>query len=233
MLKDRRVVTAIGMGVALLAGLVIAVLVIWRQPPDVDEVGSQSGLVVETGRADDSRLDPAHPLRCFVDGKSIGELPLSECARRNGVATGALDVGLDPSGALAAGPAGAASHGELTPLPPDEEEMDAPVRPQAAEPAATPLPAPEADSPPTPALEFCWRYGDGAWSRLPDVVSLQACVQALFAGQCQPPGVMAYGRWGSRTLRLLGSTVQVSADGRTFRPLSQQATNCVVAPQER
>lgn len=34
------------------------------------------------------------PLPCFVNGRSVGELSLPACARRNGVASGPLDVGL-------------------------------------------------------------------------------------------------------------------------------------------
>ena len=58
--------------------------------------------MVVSGRDDDAKLDPKRPLRCFVGGQFVGELPLAVCAQRNGVATGALDVGLDQAGALAA-----------------------------------------------------------------------------------------------------------------------------------
>ena len=54
--------------------------------------------MVETGRDDDIKLDPKRPLRCFVAGQFVGEMPVSACARKNGVATGALDVGLDAGG---------------------------------------------------------------------------------------------------------------------------------------
>jgi hypothetical protein len=114
-LQDRRVILAGGAALALLAGLAVAVLIGRGQSgPDAPPPASQGGLVVQTGRDDDIKLDPQRPLRCFVGGKFVGELPLGECARRNGVATGALDVGLDPSGALAA--ANGAS-GDITPLP--------------------------------------------------------------------------------------------------------------------
>ena len=114
--KDRRVLALAGMAVALLAGLIIAFVLV-RRPNANSEAppASQGGLVVQTGRDDDAKLDPMRPLRCFVNGQFVGELPLSDCAKRNGVATGALDVGLDPSGALAAanGPSS-----QITPLPP-------------------------------------------------------------------------------------------------------------------
>jgi hypothetical protein len=134
-LQDRRVVLAGGAALALLAGLAIAVLIGRGQTgSDSPPPASRGGLVVQTGRDDDIKLDPQRPLRCFVGGRFVGELPLGECARRNGVATGALDVGLDPSGALAAAN-GASS--EITPLP---------VTPQPV----TPL-APEADRSAPPA----------------------------------------------------------------------------------
>jgi hypothetical protein len=114
-LKDRRVVLAVGAGVALAAGLAVAALMAasHRDGPDAPPA-SRGGLVVQAGRDDDIKLDTTRPLRCFVNGLLVGELPLADCAKRNGVATGALDVGLDPSGALAA------SHGlstNITPLP--------------------------------------------------------------------------------------------------------------------
>ena len=37
-----------------------------------------------------------------MGGSFVGEITLAECAKKNGVATGALDVGVDETGALAA-----------------------------------------------------------------------------------------------------------------------------------
>jgi hypothetical protein len=218
-IRDRsRLVVAAGMGLALLAGLVIAVAILLRHGAPVAVADAQTtGLVVETGRADDARLDPAHPLRCFVDGKSVGELPLRECADKNGVATGALDVGLDSSGSLAAanGPTS-----DVTPLPPKDETAAVPADDDTA---ATPAQA---------ASGVCWRYGAGGWNRLPDEIALGACVQALYSNRCAPPGSVAYGRWGSKTLRLVGGQVQVSDDNRNFRFLSAQAGGCGMAPSD-
>src|SRR3978361_1153058 len=96
-LKDRRVLALIGMAVALIVGLAVAFVLV-RKPNASSEAppASQGGLVVQTGRDDDIRLDPMRPLRCFVGGQFVGELPLNACAKRNGVATDSLDVGLDP-----------------------------------------------------------------------------------------------------------------------------------------
>src|SRR5215472_4389411 len=113
---DRRLLLGAGGVVALLAGLAIAfVLLRHDHAPAQPPPASQGGLVVESGRDDDLKLDPKRPLRCFVNGQFVGELPLSICAQRNGVATGALDVGVDQSGALAASNG---VGGDITPLPP-------------------------------------------------------------------------------------------------------------------
>src|SRR3954464_9713887 len=63
---------------------------------------SQGGLVIESTGGAPSKINPSGPLRCFVDGRLVGDLSLADCARRNGVATDALGVGVDASGALSA-----------------------------------------------------------------------------------------------------------------------------------
>ena len=101
--QDRRGLLVAGGLVALVAGLGLAFAIVARddgssRPPPA----SQGGLVVQATRPeDDGKLDPSRPLRCFVSGQFVGELTLAQCAERNGVATGALDVGLDETVALA------------------------------------------------------------------------------------------------------------------------------------
>jgi len=165
-----------------------------RTPPPP---ASRGGLVIDPSGTHAGRIDPAGPLRCFVDGRLVGELALAECARRNGVATQALDVGLDASGAPAAAQAGAAA---VTPLPP--------IAPAAAPAAA-------------PTTGACWSYAGGSWRRLPGDTSLDGCVQALFAGRCAKPGEAGYGRFADQTLRLVPGKVEISADNHSFRTLSQ------------
>lgn len=138
--KDRRRVLAIGVVAAVVAGVILAVVVAsGRRRPEGAAPASRGGLVVQTGRDDDIKLDPKKPLRCFVGGQFVGETPLSDCARRNGVPAGALDVGLDPSGALAASRQGGAA---ITPL------ATAPEPPVAPEPEASPSPEPDGEAPP-------------------------------------------------------------------------------------
>ena len=218
-LKNRRVVVLMGMGLALIAGLILAgVMMTVRHSPGEASPASQGGLVVQTGRDDDIKLDPRRPLRCFVNGQLVGELPLADCARRNGVATGALDVGLDPSGALAA------SNGvsdQITPLPPAADAASAAVATESiseSAPVATP-PSPKSDG-------ACWAYGEAGWTRLPGETSLNACVQTLYGGQCTRAGVAAYGRWADRTLRLTQGRVEISKDNRNFRLLIDQSEAC-------
>jgi hypothetical protein len=211
-LKDRRVIAFGGAGLALVAGLAIAWLVLSRSHrPTEAPPASQGGLVVVSGRPDDAKLDPKRPLRCFVGGQFVGELPLAVCAQRNGVATGALDVGLDQAGALAA-TNGASSN--LTPLP-QQPAQSLPVTEQAPQaPAAAP---PQVQT--NAAAQACWRFGAGGWRQLPAPLSLQLCVQALYAGRCPSGDDAFYGRWGDQTLRLSGGRVEISPDNRDFTPL--------------
>ncbi|WP_332771786.1 hypothetical protein [Phenylobacterium sp.] len=223
-LNDRRSrLVLAGGALALVAGIGIAAALISggkgenAQPPPA----SQGGLVVETGAADDGRLDPARPLRCYVAGQYVGEVTLADCAKRNGVATGALDVGVDEAGNLAAADQAGTM---LTPLPPVEEaQVEAPtVTPAAPAPAATP-------AAPAPA-GACWRYADGGWRKQPADMTLNACVQSLFAGRCERSGGATYGRWIQQTLRLVPGRVEVSGDNRSFRALASQAENCSISP---
>ena len=180
---------------------------------------SQGGLMVQAGTPEDMKLTPGRPLRCFVNGALVGEMPVSDCAKKNGVATGALDVGIDATGALSAG-AGAST--QITPLPPeapaDDTAQAAPAE-DDAEPTVTPVGG---------AAMACWRYSDGGWRREPDTMTLNACVQDLFAGQCVAPGAANYGRWGQHTLRLVLGRVETSVDNRSFRPLVEQRKGCSI-----
>jgi hypothetical protein len=185
-----------------------------RNPPPP---ASQAGLVIESG-PDEGRIDPAKPLRCFVEGQFVGELTLTDCARRNGVATDALDVGIDETGALAAAQEAGTV---LTPLPPAE----APA-PAVAEPAAPEIVA----GAPGAAQAACWRHASGQWRRQPAEMDLNACVQALFAGRCERPGGASYGRWGQQTLRLVAGRVEISSDNQSFRTLANQSAGCAIPP---
>jgi hypothetical protein len=222
-LKDRRIVLALaGAAVALLAGLAIAWALVAQHrgetapPPPA----SRAGLVIDSAGVADSRMDATKPLRCFVAGQFVGEMTLADCARRNGVSTDALDVGLDPTGALAAAEQAGAM---ITPLPPADAKVEE-VAPAEAAPAPV---LPQVVSGPT---AICLSYASGQWRRLPNETGLNACAQALFAGRCEHAGEAAYGRWGQQTLRLVApGRVEISSDNRSFRPLMDQP-GCPAAP---
>ncbi len=224
LLKDRRVILGGGAALALIAGLAVAVAMAMRQDDsDGPPPASQGGLMVQTGREEAVKLDPARALRCFVNGRLVGELPVSDCARRNGVATGALDVGVDSSGALAAAKTLAP---DVAPPPPP------PVEDQAAQATSQAAPGVGDDAAPAAGEKTCWAYSGGAWRRTPGDMSLNACVQSLFAGQCVRPGGAAYGRWGERTLRLVLGRVEMSADDGAFRVLARQQAGCAISSLE-
>jgi hypothetical protein len=222
-LKDRRIILAGGGALALLAGLGIAVALMTGHDKKPDEAppASRAGLIVETGRDDDSKLDPARPLRCFVGGTFVGEITLAECAKKNGVATGALDVGVDETGALAAADQAGTV---LTPLPPTPT-VSAPAATTPSNPSAPTTPASASANAP---LGACWRYAGNEWRRLPGEITLNACAQQLFNGRCERTGGATYGRWGEETLRLVPGRVEISSDNRSFRTAFDQGPNCSV-----
>ena len=221
LLKDRRVLLGGGAALALLAGLGIALLVMHGNTSPTDAPpASRAGLIVETGRPDDTKLDANRPLRCFVGGQFVGETTLSECAQKNGVATGALDVGVDETGALAAADQAGTV---LTPLPPPAET------PTVSAPAATPTaPAPVAVSSSGTPLAVCQRYAGGEWRKLPGEISLNACAQQISGGKCEKVGGASYGRWGDETLRIVPGRVESSSDNRTFHSIIELGSSCSI-----
>lgn len=217
---DRRLVLTIGGGIVVLVVAVVGALVVVRRDhrPKPPPPASASGLVVEMGRTDDARLDPKKPLRCFVNGQFVGQEPLADCAKKNGVATEALDVGVDQTGALAAatqaGPA-------ITPLPPVEAQSGMAAGDGAGLGPATATRGPAGE---------CWRYAGGAWRKAGDGLGLNVCVQLLFAGHCEKPGGASYGRWMGQSIRLVPHRVEISSDNKSFRPMVEQSdAGCAIA----
>jgi hypothetical protein len=224
-LKDRRVIAFGGAGVALAAGLVIAWFVFSRsQKPAQPPPAAQGGLTVVSGREDDAKLDPKRPLRCFVGGQFVGELPLAVCAQRNGVATGALDVGLDQAGALAATNGAGATLTPLTQQPSQSQPMTEPTAPEQSADAAPPQVQASA------AGQACWRFGGAGWRQLPTPMAQQQCVQALFAGRCPSSDDAFYGRWGDQTLRLSDGRVEISPNNHDFTTLVDPWPPCQLEP---
>src|SRR5690606_4900431 len=150
--RDNRILIALGAGLAVVAAVVIA---LWfsagRERNPAPPPAAQGGLTVDV--ADAPELNTTRELRCYVDGQFIGMATLADCARRNGVATDALDVGVDETGALVALPAAPA-------MEPPIEMAD-----------VAPQPAPEtvdrgpAEQPQTQALAGaqCLRHTGSDW----------------------------------------------------------------------
>lgn len=205
---------------ALAAGLGAAWLLLGDGGSGAPPPAAEGGLVIDATGPDDGPVEPGKLLRCFVQGQFVGELSLTACAQRNGVATDALDVGLDETGALAA----AEQAGQvLTPLPP--VEADPPVEVESA------LPTDDADEfQPVSSPAACWRHGGGRWRRVSSDTDLNACVQTLFAGRCEKGNGASYGRFGQQTLRLVAGRVEVSDDNRSFRTLAAQSQDCAIPP---
>ncbi|HVL40832.1 MAG TPA: hypothetical protein VM348_01665, partial [Brevundimonas sp.] len=103
--QDNRLLIAIGAGLAIVAAVVLALVFSSGRRNDGPPPAAQGGLTVDV--ADAPELNTTRELRCFVNGQFIGMATLTDCARRNGLATDALDVGIDETGALAAAPTAA------------------------------------------------------------------------------------------------------------------------------
>lgn len=223
--NDNRVIIAIGVGLAVLAAVVLALVFGGSHEPATPktvETEGPGGLTVDVGDA--PSLEPTRELRCFVNGQFIGMATLSDCARRNGLATDALDVGLDESGNLAAAPT--ASFAPPPALPDATETADSGV----VDPYDTTLPEKPQAPQPEPRVERasgvpCLRFTGSDWREL-GRMSLNQCVQALYAGTCVRPGDAQYGRHGNLTLRLVPRRVEQSNDNTRFRILADQDRSC-------
>lgn len=218
LLQDRRVQIAVGAGVALLLAVLAAVFVL-RQPGKAQDadLAAKARLQVDAVR-DEAKVSQTKPLRCFVNGQYVGDFPVLECAKRNGVAAQALDVGLDPAtGQVAGGTA------PLQPLPQAQP-------PAPAAPPLTPAP-PLAEVQPAPgATGDCLRFTGGEWRAAGQGMSIGQCVRILFDGRCVRPGDALYGRSGSQTVRLLPGRVEISPDNRNFHVLVTQGQDCTLPP---
>lgn len=214
--QDNRIIIAIGAGLAVLAAVVLAlVLGGGRDRPDTPPPAAQgAGLTVDL--ADAPNLDPARELDCYVNGQSVGKATLADCARRNGVATDALDVGVDQSGAAVA----------FRP-PPGPPALEEPVVDEGQAPLIEDGPD-YVDAPREPAQAggTCMRHTGSEWRTLSSNMSLNACVQALYSGVCVAPGDARYGRWDDTTLRLVPRRVEQSNDDTRFQTLVGQDRSC-------
>lgn len=215
---DNRTILIIGAGVAVVAAVGLALLFgAGAKGPTEAPPAAMGGLNIDLAEA--PSLEPARELRCFVDGQFVGMATLADCAQRNGLATDALDVGLDATGALAAAPTASFAPPPQLPAAPGPEDATAarPVEPSA------PVQPPVQQTSGSP----CLRFTGSEWRTVSNGMSQAACVQALYAGYCVArPGEAQYGRWGDVTLRLVPRRVEQSNDNSRFRVLAEQDRNC-------
>jgi hypothetical protein len=92
-------------------------------------------------------------------------------------------------------------------------------------------PTPEKPQPDQPRAERasgvpCLRFTGSDWRQISNDMSLNQCVQALYAGTCVRPGDAQYGRHGNLTLRLVPRRVEQSDDNTRFRILADQDRSC-------
>lgn len=213
--QDNRIFIAIGAGLAVVAAVVIALIFSGGRDRDpAPPPAAQGGLTVDV--ADAPELNTTRELRCYVNGQFVGMATLADCARRNGVATDALDVGVDETGALVALPAAPA-------MDPPIEMVDAAPQPAPETPDRDPAEQPQVQA---AAGAQCLRHTGSDWRVVSSNTSLNACVQALYSGVCVQPGDARYGRWGNTTLRLVPRRVEQSPDNNRFRTLVEQDRSC-------
>ncbi|WP_029087770.1 hypothetical protein [Brevundimonas aveniformis] len=221
-MDNQRLVLILG-GVAAILTAGLAAILLTGGPSDRDREDTETpperaGLQLNV--SDPESLSPDQQLRCFVGGQFVGMATLADCAQRNGVASQALDVGLDSTGALTAIP--------FTPppeLPPLVDEPDPmPVTEQVDARPVEPRPGPQAQQ---ASGQRCMRHAGGEWREV-GTMSLGACVQSLYGGRCEQLGGASYGRWGDTTLRLVPGRVEQSSDNTNFRAIAPQGRDCSI-----
>jgi len=216
-MENQRLVLILGGAAAILAAVLVAILLTGggdRKAEPEETPVERAGLQLDV--TDPESLSPDQQLRCFVGGRFVGMATLADCAQRNGVASQALDVGLDSSGELTAVPF--TPPPELPPLTDDPEP--APVEARPVETRPTPPVQPVSG-------QRCMRHAGGEWREV-GTMSLGACVQTLYGGRCEQLGGASYGRWGDSTLRLVPGRVEQSNDNANFRTIAPQGRDCSI-----
>ncbi|HLI65512.1 MAG TPA: hypothetical protein VKU90_04025 [Caulobacteraceae bacterium] len=209
--RSRRLWLTLGGSVAVVALSVAAGLVVLLHgpAPTTPPPASTGGLIVQAQAGAPSSVDPQKPLRCFVNGTLVGTLTLADCAKRNGVATEALDVGVDQTGQLAAAnPA---------------VDAPAPATVQTETPSAEPSDMPQALAAVDGQGECARGAATGAWADLGQGMTLRGCVMLLFDGHCARGGPPAVGRWNDQMLRQVPGEIDISPDGHDFHMLLEQS----------
>ena len=221
--QNRNVVLALGAGLAVLAGVLIAFLLAGKDKTPNAPPADKGSLSVDVAEA--PTLDPTRKLRCYVNGQFVGETSLADCAQKNGVSAQSLDVGLDESGALVAAQTASLAPPPVLPPPPVIEDAQ-----DERPPVEDTRPTQQADNstsdfdiaPTATSGSACLRFTGGDWRQLSPGTSLDTCKRLLFEGQCVRPGDANYGRWGDTTLRLVPGRIEQSNDNRRFRTVERR-----------
>lgn len=222
--QDNRLIIALGVALAVVAAVIAAMLLTGKKDPNPEPPpASKGGLQLDV--ADAPTLNPEQELRCFVNGQYVGMATLADCAQRNGVATNALDVGVDQSGNLTAAEVAAFN-------PPPSLEGVSEIDPSEFQEPGIQAPAPQPSQPTQPSRPSaptapCLAYVGDSWRELGGM-AMGTCVQQLFSGSCLRPGEARYGRWGNTTLRLVPRRVEQSPNNQDFRTLVEQNRDCTI-----
>jgi hypothetical protein len=223
-LQDRRALAALIAGVVVLIALGGAFGMLHHGRGGDENTASPSSNELQVVMGNAPKVEADTSVRCFVKGQFVGMDTAADCAQKNGVAPGALDVGLDQSGAIAAG--GGDSH--LQPLASAKPDNTNDDKPDAADASAG-----DGDSrtyADMPAAD-CKAYAPGGWRSVGQGVGLDACVHTLFDGRCPAPGQVVYGHWGGLTLRASPGRIDVARNNRDFSPLAPQyPADCSIPP---
>ena len=132
--RRRRSAAPLMVGLLLIAALGAGAYVLWRNPlPALSKFASSDSVAATPQKPAALEAASARPLPCYVDGHSVGDLPLKDCAGRNGVATGQLEAGLDGQPVKVA----------ASPIAPERERAHS--RHQVAENSPPPADLPEGD----------------------------------------------------------------------------------------
>ncbi len=216
--QKRWIAISIGAAVAIGIGVFVA-LGLSKGHKDEKKMNDQPPGLTFTVSDTPATLDSKKPLRCYVNGAYVGDLTLADCAKKNGVAAQALDVGLDDNGNVVAAPTGS-----LTPVPGAPAAAPVPGANTGADTGEV-VPDTQVAQGPTAA---CLRYNGNEWNKLSDALTIGQCARLLYDGRCVSPGSAQYGRWGEKTLRLVPKRVEVSDDNTNFRTLVDQGQGCAV-----
>lgn len=218
-MNDKRIIIAVGAALAVLVAVILALVFSGGNNAAPSALEPEAGdLTVDL--TDVGPMEPTRELRCYVNGQFVGMATLQVCAERNGLATDALDVGLDETGALVAAPTASLAPPPALPSVDLTAVDPTPMPVEPSQPTASPAPQPVSAGSP------CLRHSGGEWRSVSAGTTLNACVQQLYAGTCVRPGEALYGRWGDVTLRLVPRRVEQSNDNNRFRALYDQDRQC-------